>query len=177
MTLMNTLFPQALLRSWLIFVIVSLIAGVAMLIADGDHPLESDDPYLVGFLISGIAAAIMFVSSLSGGPANRTANLWFFGILAAWFVALVVAEALNDGEGDGLMAMMAVASLIMGTAGWYLVGLVAKIHYPRNAVIILSCLGITIISLYGFVYYKHAQRRQEMMLHQVAEPRSISDTA
>jgi len=174
---MNTTFQQALLRSWLIFVIVSLIAGVAMLIADGDHPLESDDPYLVGFLIGGIAAAIMFVSSLSGGPANRTANYWFFGILAAWCVALLVAEAMNDGEGDGLMAMMAVASLIMGAAGWYLVGIIAKIRYPRSAVLIVTCLGITMLALYGSVYYRHAQRRQEMMQFHRNESRLLSSTS
>jgi hypothetical protein len=161
---MYAALKDALIRSWLIFVITAIIAGIAIMIAEGDNPLDSDDPYLAGFLIGGTAAAVMFLSTLFGGTSNRAANYWFSAILLLWCAFLLIVEMLNDGEGDGITGMIAAASFVIGSVGWILVGALAKIHYPKPAVIILTIAGIGLFALYGLACLKMTQRRQEMSL-------------
>ena len=90
-------------RTWLAFCGAAILSGTAMCLVDGDHPLRSDDPYLVGMLFGGLAAFLAAVSAiaeiwLGEGRRNHIALLI---VCALWCCCWTATEFFAI-EGQGL---------------------------------------------------------------------------
>ena len=79
----------ALVRAWVAFVIIAVLAGVAFTI-DGDDPLRSDDPYVLGYACGVFAAAMALVYTAAERmcKSRRSASACYFALLGLWCLFL-----------------------------------------------------------------------------------------
>ncbi len=89
--MLRDFFVASLRRAWLGFAGLTLFGFVAFLIIDRDNLLRSDDAYLVGFLLGGIAAGMSLVYSIAescarvaGGPHSVSGSLSAYGQFSSW---------------------------------------------------------------------------------------------
>ncbi len=145
-------------RVYVAFSFIAVIAGLAAAWADGDHLLKSDDPYLIGLILGGVAAALaaiyLGVKRLSSPPASKhAANIVYFGGLLLW-TAFWLATDHNAAEGKGIGLAIAIASAATGIVIWPL----CRFQLPKFAARVIGLLGAAFICGYAYVAFQMAQR-------------------
>lgn len=135
-------------RSWLAFCLMSFLFALVFLLIDGDNPLRSDDPYVVGFFFGCIGACLALLYSMvelikKGG--------WFkdavyFVCCGLWTVFLLLAGR-NAIEGRWLINYIMLGSLIAAAVEWPLL----RFRAPRVLYAIASIACAVLIGLYMFV--------------------------
>ncbi len=146
------------LRAWVAFSALAIVGFAVFLRIDGDDPLESDDPYLLGFVFGGIAAGSAGVYTVAEGIARRAGRLWlrdliYGAVLAAWCLFLWIGSR-GGGEGAGILAYAVVASLIVGV----LVYPLCRFRLPWLLIAVLSCASAGLLVMYCVVCERMAQR-------------------
>ena len=145
-------------RVYVAFSLVAVGAGLAAAWAGGDHLLQSDDPYLVGFFLGGVAAALTAVYlGLKRFPApsasKHAAEVVYFGGLFLWAIFWLVVDY-NAVEGKGIGMLIAVASVATGIVVWPL----CRFQLPTVAARAIGLLGAAFVGGYAFVAFQMAQR-------------------
>lgn len=138
----------SLWRAWLGFAGLTVLGFVAFLIFDHDNPLHSDDPYLVGFILGGIAAGISLVYSLAEKAfGNRWwATLCYGMVIGLWAILATMATA-NSPEGKEIGMVVGGASLVVGAIAWPLIAF----RIPRSLAAILTISALAAMVMYGVV--------------------------
>lgn len=147
------------MRAWLAFSALGSLGFAAFLYMDGDHPLQSDDPYIAGFTFGGIAAGLAIVYTVAETIAKRVGRMQIRDVgyaapLAAW-ILLLWAGSCAGGEGAEIGAYAAVASLIIGVLTYPL----CRFRMPQALTVIVACLGVVLVAMYCVVYHRMAARR------------------
>ncbi|KKL27634.1 hypothetical protein LCGC14_2383170, partial [marine sediment metagenome] len=119
LTMLKQLLLSGLSRAWVAFVIVAFVAGAAFLAFDRDNPLESDDPYVVGFTCGAIGAAMAAMYTIIEAVAKRQVVVLttYFALLLGWCAFLVVQSILGRAAGGhhhGMYTYAAIASFLIG---------------------------------------------------------------
>lgn len=145
-------------RIYVAFSLIAVSTGLLAAWADGDHLLQSDDPYLIGFILGGVAAALAAIylafSRFSLPPApTRTANIVYFGGLFVW-TAFWLATDYNAIEGKGIGLAIAGASAVTGIIIWP----ICRFGLPKVAARTIGLLGAIFIAGYVHVAIQIAQR-------------------
>ena len=145
---LRRLVTASLLRSWLGFSAVTVLAWAAFLDIDRDNPLRSDDPYIVGFFCGGFAAAMGIVYSIAEKAcATRVrASILYAAVVVLWTM-LFVALSAQAKEGAELGRFLAFAHLVSGIVSWPLFAY----RIPRSMVAAISAGGLAILIMYGIV--------------------------
>jgi hypothetical protein len=146
------------LRSWLVFSALAVLGFVVFLFLDGDNPLQSDDPYLVGFFFGTVAACFAILFTVMESIAQRVRritvrDLVYSVVLAGWCL-LLLAGSRGGGEGEGILVFSASASFVSGLLTYPL----CRYNPPRVVVIVVSCMGVLLFAMYGVVCVRMAQR-------------------
>ena len=137
-----------LLRAWLAFVIIATPIAIVAAALDGDNLLKSDDPYVLGFALGSIAAAMAGIYTVA--ERIRRNRAWiagcYFAVLTVWCAFLLAGSMLgSESEGAEILLYAAGASMFVGIAVWPL--------FPRRAsrkgVVVLSVAGLGMFALYG----------------------------
>lgn len=145
-------------RVYVAFSLIAVSTGLLAAWADGDHLLQSDDPYLIGLMLGGVAAALAAIYlafsrlSLTRAP-TFIANIVYFGGLFLW-TAFWLATDHNATEGKGIGLAIAVASAVTGIVVWPL----CRFELPKVAARAIGLLGVTFIGGYIYVAIQLAQR-------------------
>jgi len=144
-------------RAYVAFSLVAVGAGLAAAWAGSDHLLHSDDPYLVGFFLGGVAATLTAIYlGLKNFPApsasKHGAEIIYFGGLLLW-AAFWLAVDYNAVEGKGIGMLIAIASAAIGIVVWPL----CRFQLPKAAARAIGLLGAAFISCYAYVAIQMAQ--------------------
>lgn len=139
------------------FALTAILTGLTAAWADGDHLLESDDPYLVGFLLGAVAAVqtalYLGLKRLQPRPTSkRLPETIYFSGLFVW-AAFWLAVDCYAVEGKGIGLMIAVASGVTGIVVW----LLCRFPLPPVATKVIGLLGVSFIGLYAYVAMRLAQ--------------------
>jgi hypothetical protein len=138
----------SLRRAWLGIVGLTVFGFVAYLIIDRDNLLRSDDPYLVGFLLGGIAAGMSLVYSIAERlRASRWWATFCHGLVLCLWAILVLATSNNSSEAEEMGRVVAGASVVGGAISWPLIAF----RIPRNLLVILTAGALTILVMYVVV--------------------------
>jgi hypothetical protein len=145
-------------RAYVAFSLVAVGTGMAAAWAGGDHLLHSDDPYLVGFFLGGVAATLTVIYlGLKWFPApsasKHAAEIVYFGGLLLWAVVWLAVDY-NAVEGKGIGMLIAVASAVTGITVWPL----CRFQLPTVAARVIGLLGAAFIGGYAYVAFQMAQR-------------------
>ena len=138
---------SGLRRASLAFVVVAYVFGSLFVGVDGDDPLRSDDPYIVGFFCGAVASAMaLLYTFVERFVANRdTVSAICFGILSAWCGSLLIARFVDPyGEGAGHLLFFAIASFHSGVIGW----LLSRWRVPNRLAWVIGAAGIVMACLY-----------------------------
>ncbi len=138
-------------RAWLAFCVVAIIGFTLFLFVDGDDPLRSDDPYLVGFTVGIAASCLAVIYTALEGIARRIGHIRlgrsaYALLLAAWCLSLWAAS-FAGGEAADVLAYAASASLVVGLVTF----LLCRFDAPRVLTIAMSCFGILLLAMYCVV--------------------------
>lgn len=138
----------AVARAWLAFCLLSFLFALAFLLLDGDNPLRSDDPYIVGFLFGSIGACHTLVYSAAEWlkQGKRFKHVIWLLALALW-CALLCLTWWSAAEGRGIILHILMGSLIVAAVEWPLL----RFGVPRTFYAITSIAGATLIGLYLYV--------------------------
>lgn len=145
-------------RVYVAFSLIAVSTGLLAAWADGDHLLQSDDPYLIGFILGGVAAVLATIylafSQYSLPPVpTHTANTVYFGGLFLW-TAFWSATDYNATEGKGIGLAIAGASAVTGIVVWP----ICRFGLPKVAARTIGLLGAMFIAGYVYVAIQLAQR-------------------
>ena len=143
----------SLLRCWLGFSALTVLGWAAFLVIDGDNPLRSDDPYLVG-LICGVFAAVMglLYSLLEKACTSRTlSTTCYLAILCLWAFLFITLSA-QAPEGADIARFIAIAQLLSGVISWPLFAF----KIPHGVIALLSGTGLAVLVMYGVVVVRMA---------------------
>ncbi|MBN1393492.1 MAG: hypothetical protein JW959_00475 [Pirellulales bacterium] len=135
-------------HAWLVYCSASFLFALAFLILDGDNPLQSDDPYIVGFTFGVIGAChSLFYSMVEAFTrGNRPKHVIWFIAMVLWCAFLCLAWW-NALEGQGMILSILFGSLIVAAIEWPLL----YFRTSRAAYITASVIGVTQIGLYLYV--------------------------
>ena len=138
----------AVARAWLAFCLLSFLFALAFLLIDGNNPLRSDDPYIVGFLFGSIGACHTLVYSAAELIKKDgyfkdviwlvACGLWCALLYLTWWSAV---------EGRGIILYILVGSLIVAAVEWPLL----RFGVPRVVFVATSIIGAALIVLCLFV--------------------------
>jgi hypothetical protein len=145
-------------RAYVAFSLVAVGTGLAAAWAGGDHLLHSDDPYLVGFFLGGVAATLTAIYlGLKWFPApsasKHAADVVYFGGLLLWAAFWLVVDY-NAVEGQGIGMLIAITSVAAGIVTWPL----CRFQLPPFAARAIGLLGAFFIGGYAYVAIQLAQR-------------------
>jgi hypothetical protein len=149
------LLSVVLVRGWLAFVVVACLGGGVAIVLDGDNPLQSDDPYLVGFICGLFAGAAALVYTLveKHCSSRGTALALYASLLLAWCAFLLALGRVFDGlEGAAFYPYASAASLLSGLFAW--ITFQWRPHW--RSVAILSTLGAAMFVMYGIAISRMA---------------------
>ncbi|WP_428304212.1 hypothetical protein [Lacipirellula sp.] len=144
-------------RVYVAFSLVAVGAGLAAAWADGDHLLASDDPYIVGFLLGGVAGALtalhLALNKLqTRSDSTHLAQIIYFLVLFLWAAFWLAADCYAV-EGKGIGLMIALASGVTGVVVW----LLGRFPLPTMATRAIGLLGVSFIASYAYVAMRLAQ--------------------
>jgi hypothetical protein len=147
-TLKPLSFGRILLRSGAGFGLAGAAGFALYLLLDGDNPLRSDDPYLVGFLLGAVGAASAAIYTLFETFVRRPIIVDFvhFGLLGLWALMLLVSELFVI-EGQGYPTYFAAGSVFAGTIAWP----PCRFRIPTWFAVGASLLGIAMAVTYFVV--------------------------
>ncbi len=139
------------LRGWLAFCTLAAIGFVWFWFIDHDNPLQSDDPYLVGFFFGISAACLAIIYTVAESIGRRVGwtqlkDFVYAVLLAAWCL-LLWAGSLGGGEGACILSAASVASLVIGLLTYPL----CRFDAPRVLLVIMSCMGVLLLTMYCVV--------------------------
>lgn len=153
---MNPLGPKVwrlagvgLFRAWLAYSLLGILGTVFFIIIDHDHPLKSDDPWIVGCIFGGIAACATVPYTATelfrkDGPVKHAV---YALALCVWCLLLWVGE-LQASEGAGILAFFSWASLIAGAITWPLL----RLKLPLTIWVGISLGGGLVFGMYVLMY-------------------------
>jgi len=148
----------SVLRAWLAFSALGVLGFVFFWFMDRDNPLRSDDPYVVGFAFGIVAACCAIVYTVTERIAQRVGRTQLrdsvYAILLAAWCLLLWAGSRGGGEGSGVLAFSAAASLVIGLLTYPL----CRYKSPRVLVTIMSCTAVLLLAMYCVVCIRMAQR-------------------
>ena len=158
-TMDGDLLREASIRAWTAFCALAILGGAMMIAADGDNPLHSDDPYIVGFVFGGIGAVLSAAYSwlAAGRNSPRSADAKFVVILLGWCGFLLVMAFLTRNISDGvdeIYQMLVAASLLCGGVAWPL----SRFQLPAWLIITLTVCGLAFFGMYVVVARQLAAR-------------------
>ncbi|MEX0715072.1 MAG: hypothetical protein WD066_00725 [Planctomycetaceae bacterium] len=144
----RTLIVASLRRAWLGFTATFILGGAAFILIDGDDPLRSDDPYVVGFATGAFAAVMGVAYSIAEsvcGNRWRT-SLAYFALVGAWTVFFIAATA-RANEGAEMGRFLAIAHASSAVVCWPLFAF----RLPKAAVAAISVAGAAALAMYAIV--------------------------
>jgi hypothetical protein len=138
-------------RAFTSFSLTATVAGLAAAWADGDHLLESDDPYIVGLLLGAVAAVqtalyLGLKRLLARSPSKHLAEIIYAVGLLLW-AAFWLAADWYAVEGKGIGLLIAVAGGATGIVVWPL----CRFQLPKVATATIALLGISFIACYAYI--------------------------
>ena len=143
-------FAAVIARTWLAFSVMTFAGAVAGIVLDGDNPLHSDDPYLMGF-VSAIAPTFCTASASIAAYRRRSPKaqrVAYFLPLAGMVGLLLVWDAVvTMAEGQGLATFAAVVI----AAGGLLAYPLRASRLDRWSLIVGSIPGIMCLVGYAYV--------------------------
>ena len=145
---LKQLVMTALRRAWLAMCTLGTVGFLWFWIVDGDNPLRSDDPYLVGLIFGMFAAclAIIYTATESIGRRvgwRRFQDFAYPIVLAAWCLFLW-GNSLRGGEAAAVLSVACVASLIVGALTYP----VCRFDVPRRLAVTVSCIAVVLLAMY-----------------------------
>jgi hypothetical protein len=142
-------------RAWLGFAGLTVFGFVASYAMEVENPLRSDDPYLMGFLMGGIAAGMSVVYSIAEKVVgNRWWSSLCYGAAVCLWAVFVVATSANSPEGEDIGKLIAIASLVIGALGWPLYAFCV----PRGLAVSLTVGALIALVMYVVVAVRMAMR-------------------
>lgn len=128
-----------------------------MCLVDGDHPLRSDDPYLVGLLFGGLAAFLSATIALADFwfEKRRGKSVAYLIVCGLWCSFWTAAEfTANEGQGVGF-SIMTLGLLVVAATWLYLRSFICRElcrwHPTRLVSTLLSIFGGLFLLLYLYV--------------------------
>jgi hypothetical protein len=147
-------FGTALLRAVVAFSALAVHWAIVFVFIDGDNPLRSDDPYLVGFVCGAIAAVAATVYTIAEDVGKLThhrihRDLLYAGTVTGWCLSLwtVWAATRPRGEGSELLRYLALASLVTGLLVWPL----CRFRLPIALIAAIVLAGVLLVMMYFLV--------------------------
>jgi hypothetical protein len=137
-------------RVWLTFSLVAFAVAVVFALWDGDHPLHSDDPYVVGSLIGGVSAGASFLFAVPAylGRSPGRKPLAYFGPLAAVALLPVAGELVAGGsEAGGLGIIIGGSIALFGLPAFF----IQWIKLTWLCIALLSLPGVFFLVGYAMV--------------------------
>jgi hypothetical protein len=150
------LISLTLVRAWVAFVIIGVLAGIAVLALDGDDPLRSDDPYVAGFACGVFAAvmALVFTVAERVCKSRWSASAWYFALLGLWCLFLFwCAWEFAGTEGAKAYPYVAGGSVIIGVISW---PLFFWRRLPLAVVLAASLIGLIAFAMFAIVVVRRA---------------------
>ena len=139
-----TRIGTAALRVWIAFSVSSFVVAVAACILDGDNPMRSDDPYLVGFIVATCTALFSLCWGIAiciGVSESKQCVVYFMPLVLLVGLLLISDFAFTPIEGRGLPTFFAIA-----------ITLGAIVVYPLHA-LKLNKVSVTCASIPGILCF------------------------
>ena len=154
---LGRLLGTRVLRAWLASSAFAILGFAVNWFIDGDDPLQSDDPYIVGFVFAIVAACFAIVYTVTETIAQRVSRIqsrgFLYGILLVAWCLLLLAGSCRGGEAAPALEFAAAASLVIGLLTYPL----CRYRWPGALVAIMSCMGVLLIVMYCVVWIRRAQ--------------------
>jgi hypothetical protein len=152
LTRLHVLLHLAIIRAWCAFSLLSFLFGCWFLLMDGDNLLRSDDPYVVGFLLGGVAAVLTIVYSLAEAvrPGGCFKEVVWLAACSLWCAVLFFAwRSCEGGEGAEIALFVLAGSAITAAVEWPSL----RFRLPRMAIAVTSTMSLVMIALYLYVTF------------------------
>ena len=130
-------------RTWIAFSVSSFTFAVLFAIFDGDNPLRSDDPYILGLIAAAFTAGFscFLATAYCLGLSSVVQRMAYFIPLSLIAAALIVFDfASPSPEGQGIPTMLAIVIAISGC-----------LAYPLHS-LKLTPVSVTLASIPGLVF-------------------------
>ena len=140
------------LRLWLAFSFGMILGILASTTIERPDLLSDDNAYIIGFLFGSIAAGFALIYSFAESHYGlaRLKNRIAGSALGVWCLMLAVGEFFTEGEGDGILMLSAIVSLLVGVLTWPF----CTFRIPVWIRLLISAAGIIVLLAYGYVYIR-----------------------
>ena len=130
-------------RTWIAFSVSSFTFAVLFAIFDGDNPLRSDDPYILGLTVAAFTAGFscLLATAYCFRLSSVVQRMAYFIPLSLIGVTLIVLDAaFPPPEGQGIPTMLAIVIAACGC-----------LAYPLHS-LKLTPVSVTLASIPGLVF-------------------------
>jgi hypothetical protein len=147
-------FRIAAIRAWLTFCLISFLFAATPVVFQGLSPLQSDDPYLIGFLFGcvGICFSIVFSLAELARSHRYLKDAAFVAACALWCTFVWFSKPTPPPPQQfpdyyDLTPLFLLGCLATAAVEWPLL----RFRVPRAISVILSILGVATVVLYLLV--------------------------